>query len=266
MGANMKDKMHRSLGRGFTLIELLVVVSIISLLVSILLPSLQRARKQARTVVCTTNQHQIMIAYLAFVISNDDRVPVCDLYDTSKPYQSWMQQLGPYLSRQITGSGTKGTTRVLICPEYRVSDRITGIPSGNFGDHTAFNTSFYMSNSFASVGVKGPQTPATAWQYKYPILSKISSQSSPSEILAFMDGYNIASYLLSPYPAWLLMTEDIETNAPWYLPYCEVMYRHISYTICVSYLDGHAAKLKPQEVHPTMGHSDYQRVPWTSVE
>ena len=41
--------------RGFTLIEILVVVAIIALLVAILIPSLARARQQARTLYCATN-------------------------------------------------------------------------------------------------------------------------------------------------------------------------------------------------------------------
>jgi prepilin-type N-terminal cleavage/methylation domain-containing protein len=59
--------------RGFTLIELLVVVAIIGVLIAILLPTLGRAREQARRVVCVGNLHQWSLLLSTYALDNRDR-------------------------------------------------------------------------------------------------------------------------------------------------------------------------------------------------
>lgn len=81
MNKTIKDFSH-----GFTLIELLVVVSIIALLVSILLPALGKAREQARSVVCSSNQHQIGLGVLFYAEDNNEFMPPNSLWSQYEPY------------------------------------------------------------------------------------------------------------------------------------------------------------------------------------
>jgi len=60
---------------GFTLIELLVVISIIALLVSILLPSLAKARDQAKKVACQSNLSQLSLAWRMYLDDNNETFP-----------------------------------------------------------------------------------------------------------------------------------------------------------------------------------------------
>ena len=59
-----------------TLVELLVVISIIALLVSILLPALNKARFQAKVVVCSSNLHQWGLMHSQYASRNEGKLPV----------------------------------------------------------------------------------------------------------------------------------------------------------------------------------------------
>ena len=61
--------------RGFTLMELLVVISIVALLMSILMPSLNKAKEQARKIVCMSNLRSVSLVYQYYANDNRDWLP-----------------------------------------------------------------------------------------------------------------------------------------------------------------------------------------------
>ena len=61
--------------KSFTLIELLVVVAIIGILMSLLMPSLAKAREAAKAAVCISNLSQISKALQMYLDDNDDYYP-----------------------------------------------------------------------------------------------------------------------------------------------------------------------------------------------
>jgi prepilin-type N-terminal cleavage/methylation domain-containing protein len=98
-------RVHRS--KGFTLVELLVVIGIIALLISILLPSLNRAREAANRVKCASNLRQIGQAI--FLYSNDNH----GMYPRTE-YSGGAAALVPNLSGNSGGTGTEPFTSGIV--------------------------------------------------------------------------------------------------------------------------------------------------------
>jgi prepilin-type N-terminal cleavage/methylation domain-containing protein/prepilin-type processing-associated H-X9-DG protein len=66
--------MKRILKRGFTLVELLVVIGIIALLISVLLPALNKARRAASAAKCASNMRQIALGMLNYAGDNKGKL------------------------------------------------------------------------------------------------------------------------------------------------------------------------------------------------
>jgi prepilin-type N-terminal cleavage/methylation domain-containing protein/prepilin-type processing-associated H-X9-DG protein len=80
-------RLHRH--KGFTLVELLVVIGIIALLISILLPSLNRARETANRVKCASNLRQIGQAILLYANENKQQFPRTPFATSGTPAPTW---------------------------------------------------------------------------------------------------------------------------------------------------------------------------------
>jgi len=61
---------------GFTLVELLVVIGIIAVLISILLPVLNKAREQAKSIVCQSNMKQLSLAFVMYASAHNGATPI----------------------------------------------------------------------------------------------------------------------------------------------------------------------------------------------
>jgi prepilin-type N-terminal cleavage/methylation domain-containing protein len=70
-----KSTKHGKLLKGFTLIELLVVIAIIAILLSIIVPSLKKAKEHAQTVLCKSNLHQYALGIRTYLNDNKEQFP-----------------------------------------------------------------------------------------------------------------------------------------------------------------------------------------------
>jgi prepilin-type N-terminal cleavage/methylation domain-containing protein/prepilin-type processing-associated H-X9-DG protein len=104
----------------FTLVELLIVVGIIALLIAILMPTLNRAREQARRVQCASNLRQVAMATIMYANQNRGVLPGVGRWPQQRHDWVYWGRAAPYDALDDSGIapylGRPVTVNVLRCP------------------------------------------------------------------------------------------------------------------------------------------------------
>ena len=222
--------------QNFTLIELLVVIAIIAILAAMLLPALNSAREQGKSIQCSGNLKQIGSALLNYADDFNAQIPYGSQaykYATTGggAFRPWFELLGKFGPYSMVDYGVKigtlsnvnavaGYTRNILCPSQTRTD---------------FDPADYTANRWL-IGNKSDENQTTA-SYKHHTLKKLRQ---PTMVVMVSDNGDKAVATISE-----IVNSASNTN---------MRFNHIKNTNIV-YADGHVGRKTMTETGATLVYS-----------
>lgn len=191
--------------RAFTLIELMVAVGIVGLLMSILVPTVSRAREAAQRVVCASNMRQLTLGWMIYANDNKGRLV------SSHPYSpGWV----------MPGNTEEAITQGLLYP-YLNAVKVYHCPTDADGSRWVT----YSMNDYLNPGNEVNQA-------RYFGIRRITQILQPAETIVFIEendprGYNMGGFY-EIYPLERGPGQWVDVPAKWHRNGCNL-----------SFADGH---------------------------
>jgi prepilin-type N-terminal cleavage/methylation domain-containing protein/prepilin-type processing-associated H-X9-DG protein len=211
----LEAKKASARNRGFTLVELLVVIGIIALLISILLPSLNKARETANKAKCASNLHQIGLAILLYQQDSNQLYPRTIQDTTAAPVPTWgtgntaaSATADPFTNYPEKANDVSAsfflllrneqiTPAVFICPSSNATSWDYGGGSNSAQNWVNWNGTLGCQNNL-SYSYENPFASTTAisngWQLKNPEATyAIAADINPGTSVPNSNGTNVTN-------------------------------------------------------------------------
>jgi prepilin-type N-terminal cleavage/methylation domain-containing protein/prepilin-type processing-associated H-X9-DG protein len=267
---------RRMMRRAFTLIEMVVVISILALLLALFAPAMDNVHRQAWSVACQHNIHQMQVALLAFEAQNqsfpygfDRRRPspypdTPEIYPGSATFDSPGWWWFNYAEVQVTAPSAGKRRGMLACPARHLEDPWLERDNlfGNYGVNRALcssnpnGTSSGLPNK--TVGERSPFKPT----YLRPPGSSLDLSRPDSTLLVCDSGYALICWwhavakppvtLGNSYGGDLAYVPGLDINRDHLVQPGQIVDaiggRHPKKTVNVGFADGSLRRKKAQDL------------------
>ena len=224
--------------RGFSLVELLVVIGIISVLVSMLIPAVQKARDAAASVQCKSNLHQLGVAVHNYSAGFNQNLPPGLTGDTTNGRVYWFGSIagGTTIVDPSGGSLSKyfeSDNRLIQCPALDLANLALDYEgkTGGYG----YNYEYLAPPVYAS---------SAPWGVTVPVPSRVDRIKSTAATIVFADALGVDSFSTTARQANPVLIETPLMEPPSFT-YPTVNFRHSGHTANVLFLDGHVESMTP---------------------